>query len=919
MPSGWSVLAVVLPVALALHVPAAGARPALPVVQVQPASGATVVRPDATITVRMDATSPRWRSLRQRFAHGLYGLRLCVGDRLVAALTPGDAPRPGDGREVRPAADLAFAEAGDTVTANGLSLAPFTTYTATLATVGAGLPPLPALDPTSDHRDLCATIDRPDAFTWSFTTGSAIGEPTHLRVAVQTSKPSVIGGDVLSIAVSDDYGDPATIGSLALSVTGSGAAVSPDAVVFGSSQPARSIRAIVTDHRAGSVAVTVTTAGPSAAHDAHAMTIPLAFQPGPPADITLSAPASLDAGGRAIVDGAVRDAYGNPVADGTVLQLTASQGAIQSPVDTTAGGYQATFTAPSRLEGIPGAPLVVDLGVGSVSGAAAIAGTVRVTAGAPARIALDLPAVVTPSSVGDLHGSVWDAYGNAVVDGTAVSISLSGNGDPQTMEGITTEGTFSVPVMWSGPGLQTVAVTAGSAQQTGTEVVTNPVPTGSRMTVDPPQSVDGSERIAGSLLGPDGRGLPGVVVSLRIASGSGDLASSAVVTTTSGSFGTLLTPGATGAVVDLAAGSHSAETAVLPAVSGVTPWTATDVRVQPGQEVWIQAAGLWATSLRARVATAGPAVPVGADGGFVVGAPTAGTLYLGPGGAAASGSLQAGIVVSDPPGQPELRLAASPSVLAANGQATSTLTGRLMVGTVPVIGAAVALQVGAGALGNIAAVTAADGSFWDVYTAGTVAGTFQARATWAGQAATANLYLVDPSGVPTGFALAGSPYFPFSDAPQVVSGLGTSTVVIAKPQTETPTDGSYPYAPGGGDIMYGQQVAPYTMTLPSGILASDVQSATLEIGAVLDDHASEPTDSYTGSIVWDGQTLFSGTWPLPHGTPYNSAFDNWQTLRYDVTDLLGASNTLVIRHNLGLAARDWVGIDAVRLILQLKG
>jgi len=207
------------------------------------------------------------------------------------------------------------------------------------------------------------------------------------------------------------------------------------------------------------------------------LTVDLAFQPGPPAQGTLSAPSPLTAGAEATDTGRVADVYGNPVNPST-LDATATAGTIQSPVATAAGGaYSAAYTAPQKLTSAPGTGQGVTVGVRSVAGSFVASKAIVVNPGPPASVTASVPGPVAAGQSEPVSGTVTDAYGNAVLNGTAVALGASAGS--VTASTYTTGGAyqadFTAPTkLASAPGTGedvTITATAGSADGSVTAVV----------------------------------------------------------------------------------------------------------------------------------------------------------------------------------------------------------------------------------------------------------------------------------------------------------------------------------------------------------------------------------------------------------------------------------------------------------------
>lgn len=144
----------------------------------------------------------------------------------------------------------------------------------------------------------------------------------------------------------------------------------------------------------------------------------LRILPGSPASVELSVPAELDVGLAPVaVTATVRDAAGNPVADGTIVSFSSVLGDFVAPSVPTEGGVALgqwrTGTKP---------------GPTSISARAAAAtgrGTVTLRPGPPDRLQLDasLPSPTVGQTV-TLEARLEDAFGNPVRDGTPLTFEV---------------------------------------------------------------------------------------------------------------------------------------------------------------------------------------------------------------------------------------------------------------------------------------------------------------------------------------------------------------------------------------------------------------------------------------------------------------------------------------------------------------
>ncbi|MCF8567948.1 hypothetical protein LLE49_24805 [Alicyclobacillus tolerans] len=171
----------------------------------------------------------------------------------------------------------------------------------------------------------------------------------------------------------------------------------------------------------------------------------------------------------------------------------------------------------------------------------------------------------------------------------------------------------------------------------------------------------------------------------------------------------------------------------------------------------------------------------------------------------------------------------------------------------------------------------------------------------------------------SGYTLAGSNLYNFEDAPETIS-YSTSTITITKPQTETRT-----YAAQGSDILFDKQEAPYTIPLPNWLGNWDIQSVTLKLGGTLDDHYNQSANLYTGQLVVNNQSVFSGQWKFQHGSPYGGQFTNYSTMSFNLTNLIQHHNTVNLFNTSNSywlpsypGYPNWISVDNLQLVITLR-
>lgn len=562
-----------------------------------------------------------------------------------------------------------------------------------------------------------------DVYTGSFTTGSAIGEPVQWTASLASAKPSVITGDSVTVTAQDSYGDPATSGSFTVSATGLPTLASsfqaPSGIITNGQG-----QSLITDHQAQAVTMTVKTAGPYAGHDDHTIVLnPVTFQPGPPAQMTVTGPATENAGGHATEQGIVEDVYGNPV-NPSVLDWTTNAGSMDSSITTAAGGtYQTILTDPTKLTSTPGTAETVMIDGHSVQGTATASGTIQIDPGPVAQLTLAGNAVVQPGHTETLAGTAIDSYGNAVLNGTPITLTATGG----TIADANTQGggfsaTYTAP---NTPGQ--VIITASANGQTKTLAITipNPVSAGSTVSLNTPVvESSGAMTVTGTVKTASGSPVDSALVSLTATGGT--LQTAQTLTNSQGQFTATVQPSASGSAVTVTATTTTASGSAIQGQAGIDPlvygnqaWTDTGISVQAGQEVTITSTGSWADSLYASIGgSAGTAVQVGSNGTFVAG--TSGTLYLGTNGTTQSGSVDALVGVSGLSNVvPTMDLTTSAATVAPSG--TAAIAGQVMMGTTPVAGASVTLTTTAGTLNDpatsVTATTNGQGQFTATFNA----------------------------------------------------------------------------------------------------------------------------------------------------------------------------------------------------------
>lgn len=260
---------------------------------------------------------------------------------------------------------------------------------------------------------------------------------------------------------------------------------------------------------------------------------------------------------------------------------------------------------------------------------------------------------------------------------------------------------------------------------------------------------DGSTTVTGFVATPNGVPLPGIAVPLTVS--NGQLSDSRPVSDSNGRFEVTLvkdsgvTSAATVGVDTTQAPNLPAnEVGIDPLIFGNQPWTDTGIDISTGDDARVISIGDWAGRLYAKVGFDGVPVKVGADGSFV--SAMAGRLYLGTNGPTYQGDVDSIIYLKGATSDvlPTMSLVISRASMPADGLSTAIVTGRVMEGFEPVVGAAVELSA---LLGEIPsqAVTGADGSYRVIYKSGFLAGADTLKAHFSNLEQTVSIELTDTS------------------------------------------------------------------------------------------------------------------------------------------------------------------------------
>lgn len=192
-------------------------------------------------------------------------------------------------------------------------------------------------------------------------------------------------------------------------------------------------------------------------------TVTITVGGGVPSTITLqAAPTTVTAAtGSSTITATVKDADGNPVADGTAVTFSTTYGTLSSSYETTVNGIvttELTFSAGDSSS-------TVTATSGSVS--ATVVVTYSVTPGVPSAIILQAaPAtVIAASDISIITAIITDASGNLVADGTVVTFTTT-LGDLSSTSATTTNGIATTVLTHDGVDTVTVTATSGAVSRT---------------------------------------------------------------------------------------------------------------------------------------------------------------------------------------------------------------------------------------------------------------------------------------------------------------------------------------------------------------------------------------------------------------------------------------------------------------------
>jgi adhesin/invasin len=310
------------------------------------------------------------------------------------------------------------------VTTNGVATATLSSTVAGLATV------------TATVGSLSATA------LVTFTPGA----PANLSLIAAPSALQVGNLSVLTATATDQFGNPVADGVVVSFTTSFGALSDNSATTVNSVATAT-----LSSTLPGTAVVTATVGSLSA-------TALVTFTPGVPANLSLiAAPGALQVGNLSALTATATDQFGNPVADGTLVNFSTNLGVATPTVAATVNGV-ATATLSSTVAGLA----TVTATVGSLNATA----LVTFTPGPPANLALAAaPSTLPVDDLSTLTAAATDQFGNPVADGVVVSFTTS-FGALSDNSATTVNGVATATLSSTLPGTAVVTATVGSLSAT---------------------------------------------------------------------------------------------------------------------------------------------------------------------------------------------------------------------------------------------------------------------------------------------------------------------------------------------------------------------------------------------------------------------------------------------------------------------
>lgn len=270
---------------------ASDAAHALPNLTVQTDNNINEVKPDAPLSITVDTSSPNWARFREQFVKNQFSI-------VINGVTVQQA---------------SFDPSTNTITVDHTTFDRDTPYTGVVS-----------VKATANGNT--ASGNASESFT--FTTGSAVGEAMHVSALVESPSVSVDKGGVLDVTVTDDYGDPATNATVSVIGTGNFQASTGTAISDGLA------KVTLIDQKAEDVTLTYTVTDNNYGDKVTGYPVSEEFVPGAPdaSKSTVNFPTGIVVAGTAYnVTGTLEDQYGNVIPNQSVTLTFDGQTQTVSP------------------------------------------------------------------------------------------------------------------------------------------------------------------------------------------------------------------------------------------------------------------------------------------------------------------------------------------------------------------------------------------------------------------------------------------------------------------------------------------------------------------------------------------------------------------------------------------------------------
>lgn len=374
----------------------------------------------------------------------------------------------------------------------------------------------------------------------TFKTGSGVGEATTVTAELADAEVSVEEKAILTVEVTDDYGNPATDATVI--VTGEGEGNEKVESTF--TEP------IVVDVKDGKAEVEISDQSANDVtlsyevidnlykdSETETGSTVVEFTPGQTDSVDLDIPENMVAGEDYVITGEAEDRFGNSVEDGTEFDVESSVGTVANETATEDGEFTFEYEAPTTV----GNGDITVVGDGFEYG---FGDVIVVTPDKAENVVVTLPPTINAGENVPVSGTVTDQYGNPIAN-MPVEIDGALNGTVTTDE----DGKFSTTLtpgtsgdVTATVGGQTVTITTPGGTPVTSVTVVSATPT--KVTMNKPSTVESGKyyTVSGTLLDQDGQPIANKTVTF-----TGAL-SGTVTTNANGQYSGSLRANSTGTV-----------------------------------------------------------------------------------------------------------------------------------------------------------------------------------------------------------------------------------------------------------------------------------------------------------------------------------------------------------------------------------